>query len=264
PFVIINCAAIPRELIESELFGHEKGAFTGAHKQKLGKLEIAGDGTVFFDEIGNLPLELQGKFLRVLQEKSFERVGGTATIPTNARFIFATNQDLKKAIIDDKFREDLYYRINVFPIKLPPLRERKEDIPILVEYFIKKYNQEQKKNMQRATPEVMDCFLCYPWSGNIRQLENEIQKIMTLASFDLTTITLNLISEDIREFSTKEKVFDENKGLLNDALESLERRMIGEALRKFNGNITKAAMYLGISRRGLHKKLNRFGSLIKK
>ncbi|MBN2007801.1 sigma-54-dependent Fis family transcriptional regulator [candidate division KSB1 bacterium] len=257
PFVIVNCATIPRDLLESELFGHEKGAFTGALKQKLGKVEIANDGIIFFDEIGCLPIELQSKLLRALQEKTFERVGGTVTIPTNARFIFATNENLKQAVKQNTFRMDLYYRINVFPILVPPLRERKEDIPLLVDYFLNKYCIEQRKTIFHVSPPTMDHFVNYSWPGNIRQLENEIEKLVTIANAAMTTITPDLISEEIRE--THSTDFSTEGGLLNDALESLERKMIQKALHKFNGNKTKAAQYLGISRRGLHKKLDRFG-----
>ncbi len=255
PFVVVNCAAIPKELMESTLFGHERGAFTGAHKQKLGKIEIAGGGIVFFDEIGSLPYELQGKLLRVLQEKSFERVGGTVTIPTNARFFFATNDDLKEKIKNGKFRQDLYYRINVFPIHLPPLRERKDDIKILVKHFIKKFSKEQGKNIQNVSADAMKCLIHYPWNGNVRQLENEIEKVVTMANYDLAIVTPELLSEDIQLKEDKRET--ESTGRLNDALDALERKMIRDALEKSNGNKTKAAEYLGISRRGFHKKLIR-------
>ena len=256
PFVIVNCGAMPRELFESELFGHEKGSFTGAVKQKLGKIEIAEGGIVFFDEISSLPVEMQPKLLRVLQEKTFERVGGTVTIPTNVRFIFATNEDLKTCISEGRFRKDLYYRINIFPIVLPPLRDRIEDIPYLIDYFLKKYCKEQKKNLKKVSPKTMKYLQQYTWSGNVRQLENEIERIVTLAPFDMAIVTPNLLSEGICKNQEYENDSTQ-QGRLNEAIELLERRMIHEALQKYHGNKTKAAEYLGISRRGFHKKIDR-------
>lgn len=258
PFVVVDCAAIPRELMENELFGHEKGAFTGAYKRMIGKIESAEDGTVFFDDIDCMPLELQAKLLRVLQERNFERVGGTKTISTGARFIFAANQDLKTEMKNGRFREDLFYRIHVFPIYLPPLRERKEDIPILVNYFLRKFSLEQGKTLEKVMPKAMNYLRCYSWPGNVRELENEIERIVTTASFDLTSITPDLLSRNIVESKDSLNLKGES-GLLAEAVETLEKRMLYEALTKFHGNKTSAAKYLGLSRRGISKKLARYG-----
>src|SRR6202007_2889767 len=175
-FVSVNCAAIPRDLIASELFGHEKGAFTGATQQRLGRFELAEEGTIFLDEIGELPAGTQIALLRVLQEHEFERVGGTGSIRTNARVISATNRDLEAAIAAGKFRSDLFYRLNVFPIEIPPLRERREDIPLLVGYFIDRYARKSGKYFQALNKNSLDALQSYPWPGNIRELQNVIER----------------------------------------------------------------------------------------
>lgn len=182
PLVKVNCAALPSELIESELFGHEKGAFTGATSQKVGRFELAEGGTIFLDEIGELPLELQSKLLRVLQESEFERVGGTKTVSTNVRVIAATNRDIKKTVNAGEFRTDLYYRLNVFPVKVPPLRERKEDIPLLVNYFVEKYSKAIGKTITKIPKRVMELLENYDWPGNIRELENIVERAVIITN----------------------------------------------------------------------------------
>lgn len=258
PFVIIDCATIPKELMENELFGHERGAFTGAYRQMKGKIESAEGGTVLFDDINTMTMELQSKLLRVLQERNFERVGGTKTVFTTARFIFATNQDLKVAMKRGTFREDLFYRIHVFPIHLPPLRERTEDILILVKHFLETFSCQQNKQLRIIDPKARKYLLNYSWPGNVRELENEIERIVNMASDDLTTVVAALLSEDILQ-NYDDITEAHGKGMLVEAVESLEKRMLIDSLRKFHGNKTKAANYLGISRRGINKKLKRYG-----
>jgi len=180
PFIKFNCASIPEGLLESELFGHEKGAFTGAMAMRKGRFELANGGTIFLDEIGDLPITLQPKILRVLQEKEFERVGGERTIKVDVRLVAATSRDLEYLVSEGTFREDLYYRLNVVPVFLPALRERKEDIPVLADYFLKKYNEENQKSL-RLTPEVVDLFMGYDWPGNVRELENTIERLVVMS-----------------------------------------------------------------------------------
>lgn len=181
PFVVVNCASIPRELLESELFGHEKGSFTGAHQKKLGKFEIANGGTIFLDEIGELPIEMQVKLLRVIQSGEFDRLGGTQTLHTDVRIIAATNRDLEKAVAEKTFREDLFYRLNVFPIRVPPLRERREDLPLLVEYFVREYAKKIGREINVIPRSVLSTLENYNWPGNIRELENIIERGVILS-----------------------------------------------------------------------------------
>jgi formate hydrogenlyase transcriptional activator len=180
-FVKVNCAAIPTGLLESELFGHEKGAFTGAISQKIGRLELADGGTLFLDEVADIPSEIQPKLLRALQEREFERLGSTRTVKVNVRLIAATNRDLEKMVASREFRSDLYYRLNVFPIRVPPLRERKEDIPLLVGYFVQKFAKQMQKNIKRIPPAVMKAFTAWDWPGNIRELENFVERSVILS-----------------------------------------------------------------------------------
>jgi len=181
PLVKVNCAALPANLIESELFGHDRGAFTGALSRKIGRFELANDGTIFLDEIGDLPLELQAKLLRVLQEGEFERLGSSSTIKVDVRIIAATNRELKKAVESGHFREDLYYRLNVFPIICLPLRERKEDIPLLVRYFSEKFGAKVGRQIESINPNVMDALIAYDWPGNVRELENIIERAVIIS-----------------------------------------------------------------------------------
>ena len=239
PFVKVNCAALPVNLIESELFGHEKGAFTGAIKQKLGKFEIANKGTIFLDEIGSMGQDVQVKLLRVLQEKEFERVGGHKTIKSDVRVIAATNKNLEHAVEEETFRGDLYYRLNVFPIYIPPLRERKTDILLLADYFLEKYALENNKEIRRFSTPAIDMLANYHWPGNVRELENCIERAVLLCeegvihSYHLPpTLQTGSESDTLPALS------------LEDALAHLEREMLIDALKNTRGNISKAAMLL--------------------
>jgi nitrogen regulation protein NR(I) len=275
PFLPVNCAAIPDTLLESELFGHEKGAFTGAIFRRIGKLEQCNGGTLFLDEIGDMSLSTQAKILRVLQEKRFERLGGRETIQTDVRFIVATNKNLEEAIAKGTFREDLYYRLNVVSIHLPPLRERKEDIPALIDYFINKFNLEFKKKVLGMTPEAMRKMVSYSWPGNVRQLENVIKRAMVLCHGewilkDQILLEFREEKREIRE-EVKKKTFEDlldslfeellkapslNKDL--DLISFLEKEIILRALQKTNGNQIQAAKLLGINRNTLRSKMERY------
>jgi DNA-binding NtrC family response regulator len=250
PFIAINCAAIPENLLESELFGHEKGAFTGADRMKQGKFELAGSGTIFLDEIGDLSPSMQVKLLRVLQSKQIERLGGTESIQVNARVITATNRNLEDLLKVKQFREDLYYRINIFPIFLPPLRERKEDLPILIEYFIKKFCNDQSKPI---SPEAEKLLLAYHWPGNVRELENVIERASLLCGEN--HIQLQHIPQHL-QFDTVDLSFPNlpDEGI---QLEAHEKNLIRQALNKAKGNKSKAAQLLGITRRKLYSMMER-------
>ena len=259
PFVTVNCAAIPEGLLESELFGHEKGSFTDAKERHIGKFEQAKDGTIFLDEIGDMSLTLQAKILRVLQEKTFERVGGRETIFTNARIIAATNKDLEKLVNEKKFREDLYYRLNVFSITLPPLRDRKEDIPDLVEYFIFKYSHKYQKIVTGVAPDAMESLINYSWPGNVRELENAIAHAIVVSHGQIILkehLPQNIIGNKTKEDTSKIiNVKDEGVVPLNDLIAKVEKDMIIKALKSTNGNKSKAARLLGISRKSLFNKI---------
>lgn len=259
PFVTVNCAAIPEGLLESELFGHEKGAFTDAKERHIGKFEQAKDGTIFLDEIGDMSLSLQAKILRVLQERCFERVGGRETIFTNARVIAATNKNLEKLVSEGKFREDLYYRLNVFSIKLPPLKERKEDIPDLTEYFIFKYSHKYQKVITGVAPDAMDILMNYSWPGNVRELENAIAHAIVVSHGQIILkehLPQNITGNKTVDTSSKDISLDEEGVVpLNDLIAKVEKDMIIKALRSTNGNKTKAARLLGISRKSLFNKI---------
>ncbi|MBN2008036.1 sigma-54-dependent Fis family transcriptional regulator [candidate division KSB1 bacterium] len=253
PFVAVNCGALPESLLESELFGHEKGAFTGADKQKLGRFELADNGTIFLDEIGDVTAPTQVKLLRVLQARQINRVGGEATLPIHARTIAATNRDLEAAMKAGQFREDLYYRINVFPIYLPPLRERKDDIPDLITHFLKRNNTLPEKIESRAFNLMMQ----YSWPGNIRELENIIERMLILAGDDV--ITVDMLPPQIRgEFTSERAVaFEIPDGGLS--IEDVEWNLIQNALKKAAGNKSLAAKLLGITRRRLYSMMERLG-----
>ncbi|MBI4654563.1 MAG: sigma-54-dependent Fis family transcriptional regulator [Nitrospirae bacterium] len=262
PFIPINCAAIPRELLESELFGHEKGSFTGAEGRKLGKFELADKGTIFLDEIGDLDLTLQSKLLRTLQEGEIERVGGIKPIKVDVRIIAATNKNLEAAVADKSFREDLYYRLSVFPITIPPLRERKEDIPALIEHFITKYSAEMKIAKKNITPEAIDMLKNYSWKGNVRELENVIERAIILCDRD--TIT----EEHLRltPFVSSETALYQNillEGTLEDAasaaLRIAESMRIKKALEDTHGNKSRAAEILKVSYKTLLTKIKEYG-----
>ncbi len=250
-FVSVNCAAIPAPLIASELFGHEKGAFTGAHQRHLGRFELAEGGTIFLDEIGELPNEIQIALLRVLQEHEFERVGGNQTIRTNARVIAATNRDLKAAIEAGIFRSDLFYRINVFPIAMPPLRERKEDIPILVEYFIDRYASKAGKKIRGITKKTLDLLQSYPWPGNIRELQNVIERSVIICDTENFTVDDSWLVWESRQTQSASQ-------LLSDKLVAQEKEMIEAALVKSRGRVSGslgAAAKLGIPPSTLESKI---------
>jgi len=253
PFIAVNCAALPENLLESELFGHEKGAFTGADKLKLGRFELAGGGTIFLDEIGEMSPSTQIKLLRVLQNRTIERLGGTKTIEIKARTISATNRHLEEALKSKMFREDLYYRINVFPISLPPLREHKEDIPELVAHFLKKFGRDERAIDGKA----LNLLMKYPWPGNVRELENLVERALIMSSsgeireHDLPPHIRNLPSS-----SGSAWLDIPSDGL---SLEEVEKNLIKNALTKAGGNKSKAARLLGITRRKLYSMMERLG-----
>ena len=273
-FLPINCAAIPDTLLESELFGHEKGAFTGASSRRIGKLEQCQGGTIFLDEIGDMSLSTQAKLLRILQEKSFERLGGRETIRVDIRFIVATNKDLEEAILKGEFREDLYYRLNVVSIKIPPLRERRGDIPALVSYFLRKFNRELKKRVVGITPGAMEKISFYGWPGNVRQLENVLKRAMLLCQGELILDDQLLLeveerreSGEVRDRRTFENLVDSlfeeltgnplaQEGL--DMVSAIEKGLIIRALQKTNGNQVQAASLLGINRSTLRGRMDRY------
>jgi two-component system response regulator AtoC len=256
PFIPINCASIPDNLLESELFGHEKGAFTDATSQKLGMLELADQGTLFLDEISDLKLDMQGKLLRALEEKEIKRVGGTRIIKINVRIVSATNIDLKKATKENRFRQDLYYRLNVVPIHIPPLRERKEDIPLLVEHFLKLCNKDLRKKTEGFTRQALDCLIDYDWPGNIRELKNIIERLVALK--DDGAITPQDLPFDIFMKSSAAKKLQAEDGL-KDACNDFQRQYIETVLERVGGNQTKAARILGIHRNALSNKMKSLG-----
>lgn len=255
PFVAVNCAAIPENLLESELFGYERGAFTGANTRKKGKFEIASSGTIFLDEIGEMPLHIQVKLLRVLQEKVFERVGGNEQVKMEARIVAATNRNLKKCVRDGTFREDLYYRLQVIPINIPALRERKEDIPELVNHFLKKYDY--RGRIRGLTAEAFEKLERYDWPGNIRELENAIERAVILCSQEYITPAY-LPMENLDDLETA-KDFVINLPDEGISLETLERKLILLALDRSRGNQTKAARLLGITRSALIYRMEKYG-----
>jgi DNA-binding NtrC family response regulator len=265
-FISVHCGAIPDTLLESELFGHEKGAFTGAVRRKLGKFEIAHGGTIFLDEIGTISAAMQIKLLQVLQERTIVRVGGENVIKTDVRIIAATNTNLKKMCDEGTFRSDLYYRLNVFPIEVPPLRERVEDIPILVENFLKRLNKSSAKHISDIHPDVLDAFEAYSWPGNIRELENLIERAYILETSSILapkSFPIELFSEQIKK---NRHIIDTTytlKEVRKHELERIERQYLTEVLSKNRGKIKTTAEVAGISERQLHKLLTRYGILKK-
>ncbi len=253
-FVAINCAAIPEALLESELFGYVKGAFSGATQTKIGLFEEAHGGTLFLDEIGEFPHSLQAKLLRALQEEEIRRLGDTNTIKLDVRIIAATSRDLSEDVKHGSFRNDLFYRLNVLPIHIPPLRERKEDIPRLVEFFLQKHNEKLNSHIKGITPQAMSELLAYHWYGNVRELENTVERAMILTDSDL----INKVEFGLKENHLKEDVrFDSLS--LDKAWQKLEKAFIEKALSESNGNHTQAAKLLGLSRRALLYKLKQYG-----
>ncbi|MFA4888903.1 MAG: sigma-54 dependent transcriptional regulator [Candidatus Omnitrophota bacterium] len=273
PFLVINSAAIPETLLESELFGYEKGAFTDARERRIGKLEQCNGGTIFLDEIGDMPVSIQTKILRVLEDKSFERLGGNKTITVDVRLITATNKNIESLIKEGKFREDLYYRLNAVTVKLPTLRERKEDIPQLVEYFLNRYNKELKKEVARVSPEALAILGQYDWPGNVRELENAIKKALLFAKGNVLLPEGILLQEKTLEKQKEQVVHlqellaalvkkglaNKTSGLYKDIIEEVERTLILETLKQVNGNQSEAVKILGISRPTLKDKIDKFG-----
>ena len=271
PFIRINCAAIPPTLIEAELFGHEKGAFTGAISQKPGRFELAHQGTLFLDEVGELPVEMQVKLLRALQEGTFERVGGVQTLEVDVRLIAATNLDLEEALKEGTFREDLYYRLNVVPVALPPLRERKEDIPELVEHFVAKFNERLERQVKGLCAPALALLAEHSWPGNIRELENIIERTVLFTDadeIDVDDLPPDLVNQvqpsrvpDLAADAQKEMATGESsmKDIVKQATAEIEKTLIQDALSETNGNVTHAAKRLKISRKSLQIKMRDFG-----
>jgi transcriptional regulator with PAS, ATPase and Fis domain len=261
PFIKINCAAIPENLLESELFGYEKGSFTGAHHRKIGRFEQAHGGTLFLDEIGELPRDMQAKLLRVIQDQEFERVGGLQTIKVDARIVAATNRDLRKDVAEGLFREDLYYRINIVPIELPSLRERRDDIVPLVSHFLDKFNRKLNRDIGSVDQDVIDCFMKYHWPGNIRQMENLLERMVLLArgnrirSADLPDEMFLPENGGGTDLRGDQGMF---KDIIREKTESMEREMIENVLNSCGGNVTKASRRLGLSRKALQLKMIKY------
>jgi DNA-binding NtrC family response regulator len=257
PFVPINCAAIPRDLLESELFGHEKGSFTNADAKKLGKFELADKGTIFLDEIGDMDLTIQSKLLRAIEEGEIERVGAVKTIKVDVRIVAASNKDLEKAVEDKKFRDDLYYRLNVFPIRIPPLRERKEDIPLLVEYFINKFCLEIKTPVKTISKEALDTLMNYHWKGNVRELENAIERAVIICDGDMITPEHFILSRQAGfEFSERPLSMQGTlEAVAKEASRNAETKRIKIALKETRGNKSRAAEILQVSYKTLLTKI---------
>ncbi|MBN2033057.1 MAG: sigma-54-dependent Fis family transcriptional regulator [Deltaproteobacteria bacterium] len=275
PFLVINCVAIPEALLESELFGYEKGAFTGASYRRIGKVEQANRGTLFLDEIGDMPFSIQSKILRLLQEKSIERLGGRETIPVDARIIAATNRDLENALAEGRFREDLYYRLKVVTIWLPPLRERTSDIPLLVNFFLSRYAAEMAMANPGITKEAVSVLSTYPWPGNVRELANTLQKAIIFnrgmpingvvisqaisAQAPGSGIRRDNSDEAIRQWVRERIMSEPAEGLFDKCVDRFARIVVSEALSLTGGNRSQSAKLLGLSRPTLHSKIEKFG-----
>jgi DNA-binding NtrC family response regulator len=259
PMVVINCGAIPEELLESELFGHEKGAFTGAHKMRVGRFELANGGTIFLDEIGDMSPNLQVKLLRVLQEQKFERVGGTRTLEIDVRIIAATNKNLINAVNRGSFRQDLYYRLNVIPIRVPPLRHRKSDIPLLIDFFFKRIEPRKRNGINGFSSKAEDALVAYDWPGNVRELENMVERMSILANGD--KIELEDVPDSVKGKGAKiesiEVTIPKDGIVFDQAVEEYERKLILEALNETNWVKTKAAKLLNINRTTLIEKMKK-------
>ena len=258
PFIKVNCGALTETLLESELFGHEKGSFTGAIRRKLGRFELADGGTLFLDEIGDVSHTLQLKLLRVLQEREFERVGGEATIHVDVRVVSATNKDLKKEVAEGRFREDLYYRLHIVPMQMPPLRDRREDVPDLVQHFIKKLAPRTNPVVSSIDDDALGRLMSYHWPGNVRELENAIEQSLVFA--DGSSITVSALPEFLRgEEAGETLTLPRGDKALPEILEELERQLILKAFRKANGVKTETARILGIKTSALYYKLDKYG-----
>jgi len=258
PFVAVNCAALPDSLIESELFGHEKGSFTGAVNQRKGRFELANGGTIFLDEIGDIPTNTQMRLLRVLQERCIERVGGTETIPVDVRVIAATNRDLEQAIQDSKFRDDLFYRLNVFPINMPPLRERRSDIMLLADHFVEKYNKVYNKKIKRISTAAINMMMKYHWPGNVREIENCIERAV-ITSSDAIIHGYSLPPSLQTSENTNTDIFQSANPSLKDMVANYEREVIIDALKKFRGNASAAARHLNTTQRIINYRIKKLG-----
>jgi transcriptional regulator with PAS, ATPase and Fis domain len=250
----ITCSALPDALLESELFGHERGAFTDARQQKIGLLESADGGTVFLDEIGEMIPALQAKLLRFLEEKAFKRVGGAADVRVDVRVIAATNRDLEDAVKQSRFREDLYYRLNVMHVTMPSLREHASDVPLLVKHYVDIFNREFRKNIRGVTPDALELLRTYRWPGNIRELRNAVERAMLLA--DGEWLTADLLPVTAARASTAQTMELPEEGV---NLETLERELVAQALRRTGGNQTKAAALLGLNRDQIRYRIEKFG-----
>ncbi|HVO65065.1 MAG TPA: sigma-54 dependent transcriptional regulator [Syntrophales bacterium] len=258
PFVEVNCAAIPEDLIESELFGHEKGSFTGATEKKRGKFDLAHEGTLFLDEVADMSLKAQAKILRILQEKKFERVGGNNLIPTDVRVLAATNKDLEQEMEAGRFRQDLYYRLNVIPLRVPPLRERKEDIPVLVNWFLKELTIKERVEEKTITDDAVAALMEHDWPGNVRELKNIIERLVIMIPSD------EISAKDIPSLAENHQMPDLTvpgftPGSFRTAKTDFEKKYIMKKLQEFDGNISKTAEAIGIERSNLHRKIKRFG-----
>lgn len=268
PFIPVNCAAIPLELLESELFGHEKGAFTGAYQSRQGRFELAAGGTLFLDEIGDMPLSMQAKLLRVLQERTFERVGSNKPIKADVRVMAATHKDLEESMIDGHFREDLYYRLNVFPIEVPPLRERSEDVAVLIDYFIKKY-QNETNGIIEMEPEVQSLLTQYYWPGNVRELSNLVERLLILFAGKKITVldlpesflrgSIKRNDKNLMVLTTPNTPHGNHRFDLKEHLAQLEFNLIAEALHDNKGIVARAAKRLGLRRTTLVEKMKKYG-----
>lgn len=257
PFIEVNCAAIPQELIESELFGHEKGSFTGAFERKKGKFELADAGTLFLDEIGDMSLQTQAKVLRIIETQEFQRVGGNSNIKVDVRIIAATNKDLQREVSKGNFREDLFFRLNVIPLSVPPLRDRKEDIPLLIEYFVRTISEEYGQRPKRITPEAISILQNYDWPGNVRELKNTIERLLIMTPSEIITdkdinINLGSVAEMTNYFRYR---------TLKEARDAFERDFIRSKLQENNWNISKTAEQLDIERSNLHRKIKAYNIL---
>jgi DNA-binding NtrC family response regulator len=255
PFISVNCAAIPEQLLESELFGYEKGAFTGANTSREGKFEAADGGMIFLDEIGEIPLSLQAKLLQVVQERSFMRLGSNKVKQVDVRIISATNRDLKKLVERGEFREDLYYRLNIVDIYIPPLREHKEDIPLFIEKFLEKHRKKDQKNYQ-ISPQLMNFLMNYHWPGNVRELENAVERAVVLCRED--QLSIEDFPREIQEFSSDQSYSSQERKTLPQHLEEVEKQLIISALEEAHGQAAVAAKQLGISRQLLSYKMNKY------